>query len=414
MHMVRTKLVLFFGVLVFFVPSITRATVIINEVAWMGTSVSANDEWIELHNDGTGVVSLDGWTLEWDKETTSPRSVPLSGSIGANGYYLLERTDDETVTGVSADVIFAGPLGNTGENFLLKNANGDVVQTVDALAGWPAGDNTTKDTMQRAGSAWVTAIATPRRENAASGAAPTPTEGASSSSGSATPSAHASGSALSSVIAPPDSISIDIGRDRSVMQHMPITFSARVLDQNNNPLRNTYVSWSFGDGAAASEELVTHTYLFPGEYVVVARVLYGFLEATNRVRVSVTPFSIEIIGTEVGQDGYISLRNSATREVNIGNLVIRNDGKDFLLPENTILLPSSNIAISAGPIGAPVGRELALITPRGRVMQHYGGRVLGAVTLGGDSNTNNLVRMSETLTLMRRVLEDLKKSLTTL
>ena len=40
-----------------------EADVRINEVAWMGTLVSSNDEWIELYNTGSNEIDLSGWVL---------------------------------------------------------------------------------------------------------------------------------------------------------------------------------------------------------------------------------------------------------------------------------------------------------------------------------------------------------------
>ena len=37
--------------------------VVINEVAWAGTSASASDEWLELYNSGAADIDLTGWTL---------------------------------------------------------------------------------------------------------------------------------------------------------------------------------------------------------------------------------------------------------------------------------------------------------------------------------------------------------------
>jgi hypothetical protein len=37
--------------------------IVLNELAWMGTLTSANDEWIELHNTTGSAIDLAGWTL---------------------------------------------------------------------------------------------------------------------------------------------------------------------------------------------------------------------------------------------------------------------------------------------------------------------------------------------------------------
>ncbi len=117
--------------------------VVINEIAWMGTNNSYNDEWLELYNPTSRSISLDSWTL--NAADGSPE-IQLSGSIPAGGYYLLERTDDSTVPEVSADLIYTGSLSNTAEDLSLRDSAGNVIDQVDA---WYAGDNSTKSTMSR-------------------------------------------------------------------------------------------------------------------------------------------------------------------------------------------------------------------------------------------------------------------------
>jgi hypothetical protein len=145
------KIILVLGFLLcsgFFVASICSAdaSVVINEVAWMGTTVSANSEWMELKNLSSADIDLTGWTLS--AADGSPK-ITLKGTITANGYFLLERTSDDSVPGVAADQIYSGALGNGGENLSLKDASGNLVDQIDASGGWPGGDNTTKQTLER-------------------------------------------------------------------------------------------------------------------------------------------------------------------------------------------------------------------------------------------------------------------------
>lgn len=112
---------------------------VVNEVAWMGTEASATDEWIELFNPTSGAIDLTGWTLVMDG---IPPVIALSGTIAAKGFFLLERTDDNTVKDVVADQIYTGALLNSGETLRLKDGFGNIIDTLDfAVTGWPAGDN---------------------------------------------------------------------------------------------------------------------------------------------------------------------------------------------------------------------------------------------------------------------------------
>jgi cysteine-rich repeat protein len=146
--------------------------VVINEVAWMGTTTYFGDEWIELYNAGDLAQDLTGWSLV---ATDGTPSITLSGTIPAGGYLLLERTDDDSVPGTTADIIYTGALSNTFEKLRLKDSSGAVVDETPDGTSWAAGDNPTKATMYRIDSdtgTWGTSTAsysvgkgTPRAAN---------------------------------------------------------------------------------------------------------------------------------------------------------------------------------------------------------------------------------------------------------
>ena len=132
------------------IPSVTVATkpldVVINENAWMGTKISYNDEWVELYNNTGNTINLGGWLL---KAIDGTPKINLTGVIPGKSFYLLERTDDNTVPEISADQIFTGALGNSGENLELYDNSGNLIDSLTCASGWFAGDNTTKQTMER-------------------------------------------------------------------------------------------------------------------------------------------------------------------------------------------------------------------------------------------------------------------------
>jgi hypothetical protein len=110
--------------------------VVLSEIAWMGTTTSSTDEWIELYNNTSSPSDLTGWTLSAADGTPS---IPLSGSIPAAGYFLLERTDDTTVPDLPADQTYSGGLGNGGEDVILQDAGSNLIDRVDCSSGWFAG-----------------------------------------------------------------------------------------------------------------------------------------------------------------------------------------------------------------------------------------------------------------------------------
>jgi hypothetical protein len=119
-------------------------SVVISEIAWMGTTFSASDEWIELYNNTSSSISINGWVIE--AQDGAPR-ILLSGSIPANGYFLLERTDDSTIQSITADQVYSeSNFENAGEILFLKDNFNNIIDQVDS---WYAGNNTSKATMER-------------------------------------------------------------------------------------------------------------------------------------------------------------------------------------------------------------------------------------------------------------------------
>lgn len=116
---------------------VSTPTVIISEVAWAGTQHSAADEWIELYNTTGAPVDLDGWRL---RDSSGDVDILLQGQIASEGFFLLERTADDTVSDVAADQIYVGGLNNGGESLTLVDAQETVVDSANIAGGaWPAG-----------------------------------------------------------------------------------------------------------------------------------------------------------------------------------------------------------------------------------------------------------------------------------
>ncbi len=110
---------------------------VINEVAWGGTAASAADEWMELFNPSDAAQSLDGWTLT---SGDGRIAITLGGALASRSFYLLERTDDSTVSDIPADRIYTGDLLNSGAALFLRDPDGNLVDSANGNGGaWPAG-----------------------------------------------------------------------------------------------------------------------------------------------------------------------------------------------------------------------------------------------------------------------------------
>jgi len=120
--------------------------IVFNEIAWMGGLESSSNEWIELYNFNNTSITLDGWKIT---ANDGQPEITLSGTIPAYGYFLLERSDDDSATDVEADQIYTGSLSNDGETLSLINLGSEIIDTINNGSGWLAGDNENKLTMSR-------------------------------------------------------------------------------------------------------------------------------------------------------------------------------------------------------------------------------------------------------------------------
>ena len=144
-----------------------HAPVVINEVAWMGSATGATHEWIELRNASATPVDISGWQILNGNERlhiTFPQQ-----SIFDPPYMVLARSVASAPLGLNARLIFTGSLRNSNEGLRLYDNECHLIDEVPIAAKWPAGDNATKQTMERMHDlSWGTSLVaggTPGREN---------------------------------------------------------------------------------------------------------------------------------------------------------------------------------------------------------------------------------------------------------
>ena len=148
--------------------------VILNEIAWMGSwcpdnQECSNNEWIELKNISSSDVDISGWRLI-DQKNQIRVLFLQNTTILAGGFFLLERTDDDTVPNMRMDMIYTGALSNNGEGLRLLSPDCLIQDEVLANPNWPAGEVSSRKTMERKTdlSGWQTSAVvngTPRQRN---------------------------------------------------------------------------------------------------------------------------------------------------------------------------------------------------------------------------------------------------------
>ena len=146
----------------------------LNEIAWMGSppaagesaAKAANLEWIELKNNTDKAINLSGWQIA-DPSGKIQIFFDPNDSIPAHGLYLLSRGNGADWE--IADKVYSGVLANSGDVLAIFSPDCGISDLIDGSGGWPGGNNTTKQTLERKiDGTWQTSArpgGTPKIEN---------------------------------------------------------------------------------------------------------------------------------------------------------------------------------------------------------------------------------------------------------
>ena len=383
------KLILVLFVFLFlFSFNLARADVVINEVAWMGTAGSQYEEWIELKNTGSESVSLAGWKLYKNSGTLL---FSLSKTIPADGYFLICRTTASLTNPLSGTCdeqgVFGGSgLNNTSDLVQLKNASDAQVDSVDGMAGWPAGSADTKETMQKSGLVWITATPTPKIQNQTSS---TPTTPAPIGAGALVMASANNDISLNNTktetqnkVSEEPKIKTQIIGKNFGFVGMPVSLEAKTLGYSGEQLYSGKYFWNFSDGDSKEIKLsdsvpFSHVYFYPGEYVIYLDYYQNYYSeipdasAQLNIKIIGADISISRVGDE--KDFFIELTNNTDYNADISNWFLISDQKSFKIPRNTILGAKKKMIISSKITNFSIEdkNSLKLKTKEGEVVFDY-------------------------------------------
>ena len=123
--------------------------VIFSEIAWMGASTGATHEWIELRNISGKPVNVSGWQVVNENERlhfTFPQASLFDGQ-----FTVLARSAAKDALALDTRFVFTGSIRNTREGLRLFDNNCTLIDEIPVSGSWSAGDNKTKQTMERTG-----------------------------------------------------------------------------------------------------------------------------------------------------------------------------------------------------------------------------------------------------------------------
>ena len=332
-------------------PVVSFAQVVINEIMYdpEGTDANAGGEWIEIKITENN-INLSTWKIA-DKTGTS-------GSF-TNRVIKYERGPSELISGDYVIIaknaedfssffpsysgsLFSSSISLTEDDEIkLLNENLKEIDNLSFSSSMGAkGDG---NSLQKTSSGWVAASPTPGAVNNTASNTSDSNDSDSigevlgTSSDQSTSSNSSSGDSTTNVSSLNSQLEIIAGNNRITSPGSPIWFQAIV--KKNTTKASPELNWSFGDGNVGVGSLVSHTYKYAGDYVVVLSARVGEVFSVSRLKVKVINSNIEVL--DKGQ--YLEILNKSNTEINLFNWKIEDDGKGFIFQPNTIILSNSSV-----------------------------------------------------------------------
>ena len=364
------------------VPMFGRAQILISEVAWMGTDEDANNEWIELYNFSNTETDLTGWTITLDDSPFIIISGTATNIIPAHGVVVLERSDEFTLPGTEFQ-IYTGALPNTGATLKIIDNLGSESDRAIGGTDWSdiGGSNTIpKKTAQRTRTGtWVTGAPTPYADNVQEDApvveddtideSTTNTETVvtrSSSSGSGSSSKKKS---EQKEMNKPE-LALSVQAPKIVYVNQDVQFEVTPSGIGETLMRSLVYAWNFGDTYTAGARKTSHTFAYPGEYVVVVEAVFAKQQAFTRHEVTVLPVLLELGRTPQGD---VQLRNTAKHEVDLGGFMVHGDNA-FTFPKYTFIKAGGTLIVPKDRVGA-YASNITLLDTQKVAVASYGEKV---------------------------------------
>ncbi len=87
------------------------------------------DDWIELYNNSSSNISLDGYYLSDDEDDLMQWAFPAGTEIAANGYLIIWADEDDTQSGLHANF----KLSAAGETIYLVGSDGSIIDQISFM-----------------------------------------------------------------------------------------------------------------------------------------------------------------------------------------------------------------------------------------------------------------------------------------
>ena len=373
-----------FFLLLFFLPVLLFAQVIITEVMYdpEGADANAGGEWIEVRNAGSVAVNLTQWKF-FENNVNHGIVADATPDVPSGGYAVI--AEDISIfknyfTNFSGLLFRASFSLNDSEALAMKE-NKDALpsDSVTYTSEWGAEND--GNSLQKISSGWSAAAPTPGSENASNGAVEN--GGSSSSEAEEAENNNADNQSAEGQNSPASSgnEAIDVHtqikvlvKERPRIVGVGVSFSLKgfVLGLDDEPIDNARYMWSLGDGARREGQNIAYTYQYPGEYVVILDGSSGQYADSVRFTVKVVPIQIIVANVGPKEDFYIELKNESQYEVDLGNWILISGSRNFRIPEKTFIISNKTLIFPPHVTSLSYADgTVALYYPDGKVSSMY-------------------------------------------
>lgn len=325
-------------------PLVLNAQVIISEVMYDPSGKDEGHEWVEIYNKSSQSVRITtgGSNNAWRFSDGSQHALTLArGSevLDPGAYAVIV---DSALRFFSDQPGFSGTVFDSSVSLnnllddlsILSSKNGQVLNQVFYSSSQGArGDGNSLQIQEN--NSWISSVPTPGFQN--SNKAITQDSKINKSEASA----HYSGISQSDRNASP-TLGIGIGRDRIGAAGSPMEFRVETNLPTNQ--YSTFL-WNFGDGTLAGGSILSHTYQYPGDYVVVLNSTFlGKGEAVSRINVKI--IDPQLVVTFANQER-IEIKNNSSYEISLFGRALVSDDKFFAFSKDTILGPLQSLSFGS-------------------------------------------------------------------
>lgn len=363
-------------------PFTASAAAIMTEIMYDVSGTDTGREWIEIQNTGDSAIDLS--TLKIFEANTNHKITALaSSSIPSGSFAVIAdnpdkfRADNPNFSGLLFDSAFS--LSNDGETLSIRDESGADIDTVSYLPSWGAAGDAYSIQKSVTG-VWVSGPTTP-------GLPTVVTQSFAPPGISEEPSVDLPTTNTTSILTQEDSDSLSVhsaqeiantsglkaefeitaGRPRLGFVGAPLSFESRVKTSKGVAVGSRVRSlWSLGDGTQLFGDVISHAYMFAGDYVVIANSDSNGDHAVAKVSVKIVEPRVRL---SLSPEGEAVVLNLDRGDLNIGGFIIADAARRFSIPPDTIIRANGSLKLSPALTKMRPPKEyIELIDPSGKAI----------------------------------------------